>query len=258
VKRLTLAAGLTAPFTVHAREVSQEEDVFVYDLDVVGEDGFVHEQWKGLRLRRVNDVAPNASWNAALLRPYIERRVGELLPKTQVSVVVERNRVDPRQSRSRHAIQQAVGAQVEIHVRPDGKPEATCDEAVSVSYAGDVTMAVAGQGAVACDAEPIVARTEETWRDLLGEERLQLAKLIAERCHEDPSTATTRVWAAQECLRKAGAAVDSPLAFDRGTPDGWTVMTAGSFKIATWVSPGKFAESNLVFAVLAGSESARV
>ena len=258
VERLMPAAKLTAPFTVHAREVSQVEDVFVYDLDVVGEDGILRERWKGLRLRRVNEVAPDATWHNALLRPYIERRIGELLSTSQLSVVVQCNAADARPTRSRAAIQQAVGAPVEIHVRPDGKPEVTCNDTVSVSYAGDVTMAVAGQCAVACDTEPIVARTPEVWRDLLGEDRMRLAKLIASRCHEDLNTASTRVWAAQECLRKAGAAIDSPLSFERGTTDGWTVMTAGSFKLAAWVSPGKFSNSHLVFAVLARSESARV
>ena len=142
--------------------------MFVYDLKVVDGNAIVCEKWKGLRLRRVNDVAPDGTWTEALLRPYIERRLGDLVPESEVSVFVERNGADGRQARSRRAIQQAVGARVDIHTRPDGKPEATCHEAVSVSHAADLTLAVAGPNAIVCDAEPIVPRSESEWRDLLA------------------------------------------------------------------------------------------
>ena len=43
-------------------------------------DGTVRERWEGLRLRAVDRIAPPPAWSAALLGPYVERRLQELLP----------------------------------------------------------------------------------------------------------------------------------------------------------------------------------
>jgi enediyne polyketide synthase len=114
-----------------------------------------------------------------------------------------------------------------------------------------LTLAVAGNGPLACDIEPVAARTATVWRDLLGADRFQLAGLISAEVREDFDTAATRVWAAGECLKKAGAMVGAPLVLDASKPDGWVVLSSGRCSIATCVPSVEGGPERLTIAVLA-------
>ena len=251
VDRLVPYAELAGPVVVRAKERSTDGETFVYDLEVTGLDGRVRERWEGLHLRRVADVDAGRGWAAPLLGPYLERRTGELLSGTNVQVAVDRNGVTDRRVRSDLAIRRLVGSPVAITRRPDGRPEVDCDREVSVSHAGDLTMAIAGSGVIACDAEPVSARSAEDWKGLLGSDRYALAELIAGQASEDRNTAASRVWAAAECLGKAGVGLDVPLVFHSNTADGWVLLTAGSLSIATSVVPSRDTEESIAYAILA-------
>jgi enediyne polyketide synthase len=103
-------------------------------------------------------------------------------------------------------------------------------------------MAVAGPEQVGCDAEPVAARSPSVWRELLGQDRFSLAELIAREAKEDGDRSATRVWAAIECLKKAGAAVNSPLVLESTTTDGWVLLAAGPLIVTTFVASVKAAE----------------
>ncbi len=256
VDRLVPAAELAGPLVVRAKERSTDGKTFIYDVEVVGPDGRVQERWEGLHLRRVGDAAVNGGWAAPLMGPYLERRVGQLLPGTDVSVAVERNGAADRRARSDLAIRRALGTSVPIHRRPDGRPEACCDREVSVSHAGDLAMAVSGAGTIACDAEPVSARPAGVWRDLLGTQRYALAELIAGQTSEDRDTAASRVWAAVECLKKAGASLDVPLVFHSKTADAWVLLAAGPLSIATAVMPVRGTPEKMTYAILVENDIA--
>ncbi len=255
VDRLVQSARPAAPVTVYAKERSQQGNTFVYDLEVTDADGRVCERWEGLRLRRVGAVGPGGKWVEPLLGPYIERRLGELIPGSATSVIVQRNGAADRRARSHQAIELALGHSVAVHRRPDGKPEVACDEEVSVTHANDLTMAVAGPAPIACDAELLAPRRPEAWRDLLGPERDTLASLITAQSADDRSASATRVWAAAECLKKAGAGLDMPLVLRSATPDGWVLLASGPLTIATWVAPLRNEGGKLAVAVLVGDHS---
>src|SRR5205085_947872 len=123
--------------------------------------------------------------------------------------------------------------------RPDGSPEVVgCpDVTVSAAHAGDLTLAVAGEGRLACDLEPVTARPAALWRDLLGPERLTLAESLARQRREDLDTAATRVWCAAECLRKAGLPVGAPLsaAPGDGHDGGAALLASGGRPVATFL-----------------------
>ena len=72
------------------------------------------------------------------------------------------------------------------------------------------------------------------------------------------AAAATRVWAAAECLKKAAAMVDVPLTLRFATADGWVVLAAGSFLIATFVASVRGMEERLVLAVLGRGDHARL
>jgi enediyne polyketide synthase len=253
VDRLVPSRPAESPLLVRARERSREGDQFVFDLELAGADGRVCERWEGLHLQRVGALVSSDRWPAALLGPYVERRLGELVVGLTTSVVVEHNGGADRRTRSDRTIRQAVNAPAAPHRRPDGKPDPCGDREVSAAHAGNLTMAVAGRGPVACDVEPVVSRPTQVWRDLLGPERLALADLIAEQVSEGRDAAATRIWAAAECLKKAGRGLDTPLVFRSATADNWVVLAAGTLRIAAWVGSAGESEDLMAFAVLGES-----
>ena len=149
-----------------------------------------------------------------------------------------------------------MGVNGSVWQRPDGKPEVAEGRAVSAAHAGDLTLAVAGTPPISCDVELVVNRSTTMWRDLLGAEGFTLAGVVGREAEEDHSAAATRVWAAKECLKKAGAMVDTPLVLRSTTTDGWILLKGGLLNIATLVTPVRGSEGRLALAVLVRSNDA--
>lgn len=238
------------PFFVHAQERERAGNLFIYDMQLMTVDGVVCERWDGLRLRLVNDTAPRKLWAESLLAPYVERRVQELIAGASVSIALRRERCSQRTERSDSAMRLALGEGVPILRRRDGKPEAPVSRQVSAAHCGDFTLAAAGDGAIGCDIEPVSHRSETVWRELLGDSRFALAGLIARSANEDEAASRTRAWAAGECLKKAGAALDAPLLYLSSTADGWVLLVSGQLVIATCVVQVREMDERLALAVL--------
>jgi acyl transferase domain-containing protein len=123
--------------------------------------------------------------------------------------------------------------------RPDGRPEIPGGPQVSVAHAASLVLAIAGErhgDPIGCDLEPVVERTAETWRDLLGGERFALAQLIASQPGELPGGAATRIWTATESLHKAGSAAGAPLLLEASLDDGWLLLRSGTLRIASFAT----------------------
>ena len=117
IERLVPATGpWPERLVLVARERSHNGDVYIYDLMVHDEAGEVLEQWQGLRLRALRRQGPPGI--APLVGPYLQGR----LP-AGVSVVVEPEGHDERAEASRRAISRAVGTDVIVRHRSDGRPE---------------------------------------------------------------------------------------------------------------------------------------
>jgi enediyne polyketide synthase len=212
VDRLTFWPATTPGCRTRARERARDGDLFVYDVDVWNIDGSLRERWEGLRLQAVCDASAFADWPPPVLAAYLERRVGELIPGAHLTVEFARPTL-------RH--------------RPDGKPEAE-EGCVSLSHCCDLTLAVRSPADVGCDIESVIPRAAAVWDGLLGPDRHSLAQLLAHEAHEHSDTATTRVWAALEALKKAGAPVDTPLTLRPSVESGgWVILEAGAFAVAT-------------------------
>lgn len=248
------AAPPDGGFLVHARERSRVGDLFTYDVRVLTEEGVLLERWDGLRLRALNYASPRGPLAEPLLAPYAERRVRELVAGADVSLALRREGCAQRRERSDKAVLSALGEDAALFRRADGKVVTTGRE-VSASHCGELTLAAAGRGALGCDIESVSERADETWRDLLGEGAFDLAGLIAVSAGEDEGASRTRVWAAGECLRKAGAALDAPLLYQSTAPDGWVLLTSGRLSIATLVTSLRGSDERLALSVLVeGSE----
>jgi enediyne polyketide synthase len=109
-----------------------------------------------------------------------------------------------------------------------------------------------------CDLERVAPRSDSQWLGLLGRARYELAERIARESASDLGEAATRVWAAHECLVKAGWIGDAPLVLARTTADGWSVLASGSLRVATYVASIDSSGEPTVVAVLAGSDDARL
>ncbi len=243
---------------VRAKQRSEQGDLLIYDLDIVDETGRVRERWEGLRLHVAERHEPDDSWPEPLLGPYLERRVRSFLPRSDMVVQVEREGQDPRRTRSDRLFKRLLGAGVSIARRPDGKPEASDRRGISAAHSQDWTIAVAGCAPIACDLEPVTARSRLLWIDLLGSDRWELARLIARETGEPIDRSATRVWVAGECLTKAGVAIAAPIVLVAKADDGAVLLGSGSLAIATFVISGRSGPERLVVGLLARADDAKI
>jgi enediyne polyketide synthase len=236
------------PWSVWAQERWCDEDEFCYTLEVRCADGSLRERWNGLRLKRIAD-APTTTWAAPLLVPYIERRVKDLVPEADFSVGLHEDPSVERWASADCAIRQALGQDVIILRRPDGKPETADERSVSAAHSGGFTLAVAGSGVVACDLESLVERAEGEWKDLLGNS-FALAQFISHETGEPLSIGATRVWCGLECTKKAGILKNAPLTFVSCSRDGWVRLGCGGSAIACFIATLKNSLAPIVVSIL--------
>ncbi|HSU56038.1 MAG TPA: polyketide synthase dehydratase domain-containing protein, partial [Candidatus Dormibacteraeota bacterium] len=260
---------------VAARETSRNGSTFIYNLEIMNQQGRVVERWSELTLRAIEPMSARASWPAALAVPYFERRLEELLPERLVSVAMEHNgrgrkaavrlRSETEQSEttfffaagrtasSNSAMKAALGRPARIWRRPDGKPvmwaarqpwpagqlraagAGSGGRTVSAAHQDALTLAIASQGQVACDLEAVVARPEPVWHQLLGNKHCSLAARISRERSESIDSASTRIWTVLECLKKAGLPVGAPLVLESAADDGWLVLRSGTIGIASCI-----------------------
>ncbi|MEV0899201.1 type I polyketide synthase [Actinoplanes sp. NPDC049802] len=239
-----------------ATERSRDGDEYVYDIALRDPAGTVVERWSGLHLRAVRKRDGKGPWPPAVLGSLLERGLGDVAG-IRAAVVVEPDaagdetgdEVTTRRRRTARAADRTLGRPAGLRHRADGRPE--IDEgSFSAAHGAGLTLAVAGSGMLGCDLEPVVTRPAEDWRQLLGRHH-PLAERITAAGAESPDVAATRVWAAVECLRKAGHSADAPIVLGTSDRPGWVVLTSGRARIGVVVTTVRGDEPPVVFAVLA-------
>ncbi|TDD35510.1 SDR family NAD(P)-dependent oxidoreductase [Actinomadura sp. KC06] len=236
-----------------ATERSQDGDTYVYDIAVRNGAGEVVERWDGLRLQAVRKGDGSGPWVAPLLGSYLEREVEDLTGVRVATAVEPDVEGADRRAQTALAAGRALGRPVDVRYRPDGRPELD-GGAVSASHGAGLTLAVAGDGPLGCDVEPVAERSAGDWDGLLGG-NAPLAALISREAEESPDTAGTRVWSAVECLRKAGLPADASLTLTPGRRNAWIVLASGPLRIATLVTTLRDRPGSVVFAVLVEGRS---
>ncbi|MWA04030.1 SDR family NAD(P)-dependent oxidoreductase [Actinomadura sp. LD22] len=233
-------AGATAAF-VHARYRTGED---CWDMEVTDEDGELIETWEGFTTRMVEKFPLPAGWVPALLGPYVEHALVAFGLAGRAAVDT-----DPEGASRREAaeliVRRLLGGDVALRHRPDGKPEASSGEPVSIAHCAGVTLATSTPG---CDLERVTARDRDAWAGLLGADGLALAEAL----DEDFDTAATRVWAAGESAVKAGLPAGTPFTLHSTHEDGWAVLAAGDVRVATMATGVRGVAEPVVLAVLTG------
>jgi enediyne polyketide synthase len=258
IEHLTIySVNLSDNQFVSAKEKQHIGDTFIYDLEVFDSEGNLLETWEGLELQVIKHKDPQDTWISALLPPYLERQIKEVMPNADLTLIIDYDATVERRVRSDRSLLASQKSKVKsqkVYRRGDGKPELKNGEAVSVSHAGDLTLVVAGSDG--CDVEPVVSREVQVWEDLLGVRRFDLAQVVAQETGESLDVAATRIWCANECLKKAGMIADAPLLLMQSkiqNPKSKIEMVwleSGEKAIATFVVSLREVEEALVFAVL--------
>ena len=249
-------AGRPDQVVLCATERHRVGDTYTYDLDVRAPDGKIVERWEGLRLQAVRKTDGRGPWVPALLGPFLERQLSELLPLGPRCAVEPdpagcTGSVAARRRQTELAVSRMLERPALVLHRGDGKPELAEDGiSVSSSHGAGVTLAVAASEKVGCDAEAVCDRPVGDWQALLGAEQFALAELIQRERNEALSIAATRVWGAVECLRKTGRALVGPVSLAGGGPAGWVLLDSGQAKIATFAARLRDRPDPVVFTIL--------
>ncbi|MEU8122625.1 type I polyketide synthase [Spirillospora sp. NPDC049024] len=257
---------LTGTLRYCAVEREQDGDTYTYDIAVRDAAGAVVERWEGLRLRAVRRSDGTGPWAVPLLAAHLERTLADVAG-IRVAVGLEpgpapgdgpgdgRGEGD-RRERSALAVSRALGRPAALRHRPDGRPELDAgsggpdgEVAVSAAHGPGLTLAVAAPGPLGCDAERAVPRPDSEWDGLLGPHR-PLLDLVAAEQDSDTGTAGTRIWAARECLQKAGLPATAPLTLLPPARPGWVVLASGDLRVATFATTLRDVPEPVVFAVL--------
>ncbi|TCB96749.1 hypothetical protein E0H26_14060 [Micromonospora zingiberis] len=248
VDRIWLAGiGPYEQVTLRAVRRVQDDEVHRFDLETRA-GGRIVERWTGLRLRLLPVRRAPGPWPAQVLGPYLHRRLAGLVSRDVATVLEPGLRRGWRRQHTALAVSRLLGDGTTVRYRRDGRPEVGGGWWVSAAHGAGHTLAVAARTPVGCDLEPVVRREPAEWRQLLGA-HLALAELIVAETGESPHRAGTRVWSALESLHKVGVTAFTPLTYNQDTTDGWVLLTAGGWRVATCAVGLRGGPDELVVAV---------
>lgn len=235
---LTSASWTAESAIMMATEREHNGDDFVYDVQVQDSNGSICERWSGLRLHAVAPIEMQRPWPTALLAPYIERRLADILPSGELLIALDETALKQDSKCSCH--------------RPDGKPEEweLSGTHLSRSHCGGLILTARSEQPVGCDMELCADRSETSWSGLLGEHWLSLAQTLANESNIPTQDAATQVWTLKEGLRKCGAAFDQHLQIQSRTSDGWTILSSEGLHAATFRASVQGSEDEIAFAFL--------
>ncbi|MFQ5571299.1 MAG: SDR family NAD(P)-dependent oxidoreductase, partial [Rhodothermales bacterium] len=238
---------------VHARERMREGTTFVYDMERLDADGRVLERWEGLRMQRVGHEVQSHSWAAPLLGPYMERRIQEWMPESDATLVVTQQAIK-ESTPSDQAIRLALGFASPGLWQRNGEQGNKEEPRVFVSQSNSLMLAAQGSGLLGCAMDPVRTRPETPWPDRLGPALYKLALRISERSGEDAETAVTRVWAARECLKKAGVWSETePLTLDAFRDADWVFFIGRDVTVLSYHTTIQGCSETMVLTLLVRS-----
>ncbi|HQU84337.1 MAG TPA: SDR family NAD(P)-dependent oxidoreductase, partial [Pyrinomonadaceae bacterium] len=250
VENISILETSDQPHLVHAQEISQDGNVFKYDLQILDLNGKIVEFWQGLRLQMVNGSAFTDKWIEPLLAVYLARKTAEMFENFDISVALEREVNLSRRERSYKAMQAVLGGNSEIAYRTDGKPETASGKFVSASHTGNLTLAVIAKNVVTCDVETVIEREKDVWKDLLSEQGFKLAEFLSSEQKESFHSSATRIWTLKECLQKAETSFHENPVLREKTDDGWMIFECENYRLASYIGCLKTVETETVFTFL--------
>jgi phosphopantetheinyl transferase/acyl-CoA thioesterase FadM/NADP-dependent 3-hydroxy acid dehydrogenase YdfG len=226
------------PRLAEVRLMERMEDQLDNSVTTVDEGGRVLERLEGYRLKIIQHL-PDYPTVAELLDPtardtaLLGQRLAEIadqaaleMPIFQLAYIegIHSFSKEERHQKERPLLESVArqvlgdrleaGEKIEVIWSDTGKPriKAYPEEKLSLSLTHDERrcLCVAGPGVQGCDLTPIIERTREHWRDLIGTDQGALLDTLM-RAEEPLDLAAARIWAAQEALVKATGGLEARL-----------------------------------------------
>ena len=144
--------------------------------------------------------------------------------------------------------------------RPDGKPEvaANGDAWVSAAHAHELTLAVSGRGAVACDIEPVAARRAISVARSAGLRSMGSRPGHRARDRREHEPGRHPGLGRRRMLDQGRRAASAPLVFATATGGREILFSSGALAIATFIVPDRTGSRSLVLALLTRRDHASV
>jgi enediyne polyketide synthase len=218
-----------------------------YSYDVIVRDpaGQPVVSWNGLHLHDIGPIAMPAGWPPLLLAPFLQRGAAPLLEVTGL-------RLDVRPGGGRAARRTTGPGWTAGAAGAAG----AAGISLSRSHLDSVVLEASAADPVTCDWEPVVhpdrlpdLRRVVPWADQ--------ADLLRRLTDETDESVLTRMWAARECLWKAGRTAPGPLVVQGAYEQGWVLFRAGTDSIASAVLRIEGEPDPVAVAILARETSCR-
>lgn len=253
------APDLPEKVWMRAVETRRDGSLYTYDIDLLDSDGACLERWRGLRLRAVVPRDHATVTNPVLVGPLVSRVAEDsieanlellVLPDEALDVTEGESALETRRDRTARVTGWLLGEPAKINYRPDGKPELVGESAarMSASHSGGFTAVALSDLGISCDLQ--ILTDCQDWDALLGD-RATVAEQIRVQGDSDVQESAALVWAAGECLVKAGLPTDAPLTVRKVGKDGWVVFSSGSTRVLARITHLSGATAPMALAVAA-------
>lgn len=190
-------------YDIRARQVAQEANSYVFDVELTDPSGAVTESWQGLKVRRAASDAPaRATLPAELLPAMLERLCADALGESGVKAgSINLGRV---QGATEEALRRAIGQGINVVRGPNGRLRCEGFHASS-SHTDTFTIAVARPvGPLAVDLQLDPCHPVDTWQTMLQPQRSAFARKLEFECGLATGDAHIATWCMSECLSKLG------------------------------------------------------
>ena len=219
-------------YVISANEKFRNGDIFNYDISIFNEDLQLIEKWNDVEFKLLH-TTKKYRMPTLLLKNVLERKLDE------VNGIKGYCRIQFNKDSSDIIIKRA-----------DGRPLLLKNGVnYSNSNSSGIEVVVKSELSTACDVEVVELKTDSEWCKLLGDTKFNIAKIIKSETGESISEASTRVWGAIECLRKAGNSLFDSFAFS-GIENGTIYFTSGDKTIVSFKCRVISNPSESIFSIL--------
>lgn len=215
-------------YTVVTDLVQRSDDLIVGEVAVLDTMGGIIEQLHGYAAKviekvahppMISDIAAPDGWDESHANSMLQHFCRIIKATPPVLSLKHHSGLHTMEKEERHALERvlfgkachALGSgrnelpeTISIVWSDTGKPFVQDFPALGLSCSHDerVMLCAVGKAGQGCDIEPIVSRSLEEWRALLGTARVELLDVVA-GIDKSVDSAGSRIWCALEALRKA-------------------------------------------------------
>ncbi len=218
---------------IDAIELSNLSGEYNYDILVSDIEGNVLQEWKSITFKA------------------IPRKIDFELHTLLAEVVLKRKILEPGRLKNinfKLSLKNENGFSNHIK-RTDGKPLAS-GRSLSRSHVQDSTLVLDADSNIACDMERLVGKPLVLWNTLLGDQNVDLVRMIQTQTSEEYSSVATRIWSALECIRKAGLQMTTPLLFRSSSEHNTIYLDCSGHTIISYKCHIKDEQEPFIFSIL--------